>query len=137
MSNPNQNTPAPVHPLLPCVAWVLDYLTIDRDGRTIAQDYIDATLGRTEDGDIDRRAVNDPAALMEELTALLRTRFQVDIIEESGASHDPVHIENLEDRERAFDVLDRAACFGPAAYAGEFLRLAPYVLRNVHPEDVA
>jgi hypothetical protein len=71
---------------------------------------------------------------MEELTALLRTRFQVDIVEESGASHDPVKTENLEDRENAFAVLEHAAHFGPVPYAGEFMRLAPYILRNVHKE---
>jgi hypothetical protein len=58
----------------------------------------------------------------------------VDILENSGTSYDPIQTENLEDRENAFAVLERAENFGTVAFAGEFLRLAPYILRNIHKE---
>ena len=41
---------------------------------------------------------------------------------------------NLEDRENSFAVLERAEAFGSVAYAGEFLRLAPYILHNASNE---
>jgi hypothetical protein len=69
------------------------------------------------------------------LIETLRTRFQVDIIENSGTSHNPVETENLEDRENAFAVLERAECFGLEPFCEEFNRLLPYVLFNIHPED--
>jgi hypothetical protein len=77
----------------------------------------------------------DTAGICWVLIETLRTRFQVDIIENSGTSHDPIHIENLEDRENAFAVLERAECFGLEPFCGEFNRLMPYVLCNIHPED--
>lgn len=127
MNNPKQPTAAET--LSPCVHLLADYLrNIDRNG-------LEVFLGEVEtcESPVDL----DVAGLCYCLIETLRTRFQVDIIEPSGTSHDPVQIENLEDRENAFAVLERAECFGPVAFASEFLRLAPYVLRNVHPEDVA
>lgn len=69
------------------------------------------------------------------LIETLRTRFNVDIIENSGTSHNPVETENLEERENCFAVLERAECFGLEPFCEEFNRLLPYVLLNVHPEE--
>ena len=119
MNNPNENE-TPTHPLTPCYSYLAEYLRkIDRNGAQILHDCMDSA--------------KTPADVMDVLTDVLRTRFQVDIIDESGASHDPVHIENLEDRENALAVIERATHFAPAAFAGEFMRLAPYILRNQSP----
>lgn len=126
MNNPN-SSPAPVHPLIPCVSFLSDYLRkTDRNGQ-------DVFLGEIQS--YQTSADLDVAGLCWCLIETLRTRWTVDILENSGTSHDPLHIENLEDRENSFAVLERAECFGPVAFAGEFLRLAPYILRNVHPEN--
>lgn len=69
------------------------------------------------------------------LIETLRTRFKVDIIENSGTSHNPIETENLEDRENCFAVLERAECFGLEPFCEEFNRLLPYVLLNIYPED--
>jgi len=70
------------------------------------------------------------------LTETLRTRWQIDILEPSGTSYDPIQTENLEDRENTFAVLERAECFGLEQFCREFLRLATYVLENKSPETL-
>lgn len=67
------------------------------------------------------------------LHGVLLTRFQVDIIEESGTSHDPVQIENLEDREQAIETLHRYG-FGTPTFDAAFPEVMAYALRNIHPE---
>lgn len=68
------------------------------------------------------------------LHGVLLTRFQVDIIENSGTSHNPVHIENLEDRENAIEQLHRYG-FGSSTFDEGFPEVMAYALRNIHPED--
>lgn len=120
MSNPN--TPTAADMLRPCVLFLSDYLgKIDRNGQTVFLDEVET---------YETPADLDVAGLCWCLTETLRTRFQVDVIEVSGASHDPEKIENLEERENAFAVLERAEAFSPQSFAAEFLRLAPFILRN-------
>jgi hypothetical protein len=64
---------------------------------------------------------------------VLLTRFQVDIIEQSGTSHDPMKIENLEDREQAIENLHRYG-FGSVAFDASFPEIMAYALRNICPE---
>jgi hypothetical protein len=120
MNNPNENqTPSA---LQSCVDLLSDYLRkIDRNGLACFQDSIDACNNQSDE-------------LMDNLMQTLWTRWTVDILENSGTSHDPIQTENLEDRENAFAVLEHAEHFGTVAFAGEFLRLAPYILRNIHKE---
>jgi hypothetical protein len=118
MNNPN--SPAP---LQSCVDLLSDYLRkIDRNGLACFQDSIRDCRGNEGD-------------LIDTLLQTLWTRWTVDILENSGTSHDPIQTENLEDRENAFAVLERAENFGTVAFAGEFLRLAPYILRNISPQE--
>ena len=105
--------------LAPCVSFLRDYLRkTDRNGLAVFNDYVD---------DLHTEADCDASGLMELLTDCLRTRFTVDVLDCPTAV-------NLEDRENAFAVLERAECFGPEAFAGEFLRLAPYFLHNIDSE---
>ena len=116
MINP---TPAP---LTPCIDLISEYLRkIDREGLCSFEDSIRDCRGNEGD-------------LIDTLFQTLWTRWTVDILENSGTSYDPIQTENLEDRENAFAVLERAENFGTVAFAGEFLRLAPYILRNIHKE---
>lgn len=112
MHNPNE-TETPPHPLTPCYSYLAEYLRkIDRNGASILHDYM--------------HNAKTPADIMRLLTDVLRTRFNEDVVPCPFAV-------NLEDRENAFAVLERAENFNPVAYSGEFLRLAPYILRNVTP----
>jgi hypothetical protein len=73
--------------------------------------------------------------LMELLANTLNTRFQVDIVDESGASHDPVKIENLEDRQQSIETLNRVFCWlDPEMFARQFPLSLRYALYNIHPE---
>jgi hypothetical protein len=124
MINPN----SPAH-LTPCVSFLREYLRkIDRNGLAVFDDYMSAVHGE-ESGDVPQ--------LMSDLTETLRTRFEVDVIDAREADAPLSSISNFEDRENAFAVLERAEHFNAAAYAGEFMSLAPYVLFNRHPEDAA
>jgi hypothetical protein len=120
MNNPNESqTPAP---LIPCIDLISEYLRkIDREGLCSFEDSIRDCRGNEGD-------------LIDTLFQTLWTRWTVDILENSGTSYDPIQTENLEDRENAFAVLERAENFGTVAFAGEFLRIAPYILRNIHKE---
>lgn len=66
------------------------------------------------------------------LHGVLLTRFQVDIIENSGTSHDPIETENLEDREQSIETLHRYG-FGSVAFDSAFPQVMAYALRNVNP----
>jgi hypothetical protein len=126
MNNPKQTKPSETL-LSPCVHYLADYLRkIDSNGLEIFLSEIESMESPVD---------MDTAGICWCLIETLRTRFQVDIIEMSGTSHDPIQTENLEDRENAFAVLERAECFGVEPFANEFMRLAPYVLFNIHPED--
>jgi len=126
MNNPTQPTPAPAT-LTQCVHLIADYL------RPLDANGLEVFLGEVEG--MESPVDTDTAGICYCLTQTLRTRFTVDIIENSGTSHDPLMIENLEDRENAFAVLERAEALSPVAFAGEFLRLAPYILHNVPPQE--
>lgn len=66
------------------------------------------------------------------LFGVLLTRFQVDIIENSGTSHNPVETENLEDREQAIETLHRYG-LGSPQFDSAFPDVMAYALRNVTP----
>lgn len=110
--------PSPIDArLTACASWISEYIRkVDREG--YCQIEADIECLRTD------------ADAMDLAYVALRSRWQVDILEESGTSHDPVKTENLEDRENALAVIERAQAFGVEAFAGEFMRLAPYILRN-------
>ena len=133
MNNPTENE-TPPHPLTPCYSYLAEYLRkIDRNGAQILHDYM--------------HPAKTPADIMRLLTDVLRTRWEVDVMEgernfDRGCvsrglePRDPAFVKalNLEDRENSFAVLERAEHFGSVAYASEFLRLAPYILRNIYSE---
>ena len=111
-----------------CVHLLADYLRkIDRNG-------LENFLAEIEENETP--ADINTVEICYILTETLRTRWQVDILEPSGTSYDPIQTENLEDRENAFAVLERAECFGLEPFCLEFLRLAPYVLENKSPETL-
>jgi len=122
------NTQPDPHSLLsPCVQYLARYLeNVDPNGLQVFLDEVES---------METPADMDTTGICYALIETLRTRFQVDIIEESGTSHDPVKIENLEDRENAFAVLERAEAFGLETFTSEFMRLAPYILRNTDPQS--
>ena len=66
------------------------------------------------------------------LFGVLLTRFTVDIIENSGTSHDPIETENLEDREQSIQTLHRYG-FGSPHFDSAFPEVMAYALRNVTP----
>lgn len=79
---------------------------------------------------------NDSEDLMELLIQTLLSRFQVDIVENSGCSHDPLYIDNLEDRENAItDTLHRCQSWGKEWFAEYFPKAFEYSLFNIHPEN--
>lgn len=133
MNNHNESK-TPDHPLTPCYSYLAEYLRkIDRNGAQILHDCMDGA--------------KTPADVMDVLIDVLRTRFEVDVMEgernfDRGCvsrgleARDPSFVKglNLEDRENAFAVIERAAHFSPANFAGEFMRLAPYILHNIHSE---
>ena len=71
------------------------------------------------------------------LVSVLVARFTVDILEESGTSHDPLHIENLEDRQDVIDTLDRVGIARPANFASFFPLAFNYALKNVHNDELS
>jgi hypothetical protein len=119
----NHTSPAP---LQACVDLLSDYLRkIDRNGLCSFEDSIRDCRGNEGD-------------LIDTLFQTVWTRFEVDVLDESprdlNVNPEIRDIaENLEDRANAFAVLERAEHFGTVAFAGEFMRLAPYILRNVEP----
>jgi len=119
MNNPKQTKPSETL-LSPCVQYLADYLRkIDSNGLEIFLSEIES---------MESPADMDTSGIMYCLIETLRTRFQVDVLECPTAV-------NLEDRENAFAVLERAECFGVEPFANEFMRLAPYVLFNEDPDD--
>ncbi len=125
------NPSLPLHPLAPCVSLLREHIRkVDKNGLAVFDDHNAAVHG-------DDFIVTDAEWLMSDLTETLRGRFECDVVDARDADAPLDSIPNYEDRANAFAVLERAAHFGAVAYAGEFMRLAPYVLRNVHPEDVA
>jgi hypothetical protein len=123
MNKTNENeTPAP---LIPCVSYLREI--IRKEDRNGLCTFDDVKQWDTE-----------------ELTETLRGCFESFVLEgernfDKGCisrgleprSPSQVKALNLEDRWNAFAVLERAESFGSEVYASEFLRLAPYILRNV------
>lgn len=66
----------------------------------------------------------------------LASRFQYDVIDLSGASHDPDKIEALEEREEAIETLHRCSYFSPETFNAQFLQTLRYSLLNIHPETL-
>ena len=119
MNNPKQTKPSETL-LSPCVHYLADYL------RKIDSNGLEVFLSEVES--MESPVDMDTSGICWCLIETLRTRFQVDVLECPTAV-------NLEDRENAFAVLERAECFGVEPFANEFMRLAPYVLFNEEPED--
>jgi hypothetical protein len=119
MNNPKQTKPSETL-LSPCVHYLADYLRkIDSNGLEIFLSEIESMESPVD---------MDTSGIMYCLIETLRTRFTVDVLECPTAV-------NIEDRENAFAVLERAECFGVEPFSNEFMRLAPYVLFNEEPED--
>ena len=123
-----ENTPAVIpHPLHACVSLMREHVR-NKEGLIGFDEYLSATYGNMSAESL------DAASLMSDLMDTLRARFESDVEGMRDAGAPLSSIPNHEDRVRAFDVLDRAAYFGAVAFTGEFLRLAPYILNNRHPE---
>lgn len=135
MNNPNKSTPAPTvipHPLHACVSLMREHVRkIDNEGLIGFDDYMSAKHGNMSAENL------DAAGLMSDLMDTLRARFQCDVEDMRDAGAPLSSIPNYEDRLSAFDMIDRAGYFGAVAFTETFLSLAPYILSNIHPEDVA
>jgi hypothetical protein len=109
------NLPAPACPLAPCVSYLREYIRHEDSNGYCNFGEDDWDMGA--------------------LTATLRGYFESFVVDARDNGDSVIvtfdSIPNYEDRLNAFAVLERAESFGPTAYAGEFMRLAPYILRNV------
>ena len=127
MKNPESENPDRymINPLyVPAIETVRSYLhSVDRNGESML------------DGDL-RDCLSD-ADVQSLLITVLVSRFIVDIVDNSGTSHDPLHIENLEDREQVIQTLDRVGIARPANFASFFPLAFNYALKNVHNEELS
>jgi hypothetical protein len=116
MNNPNQNeTPAP---LIPCVSYLGEVIRKeDRNGYCIFTDVQEWDMGQ--------------------LIETLRACFESFVVEARAADAPLDSIPNYDDRLNALETLHRYSYYGFETFAAGFMELAPYVLRNIYPEDAA
>jgi hypothetical protein len=101
--------------------------------------YLRSTVGDRNglslfDGDI--HECNSDQEIHSVLVTVLVSRFIVDILDNSGSSHDPLCIENLEDREQVIQTLDRVGIARPENFASFFPVAFAYALKNVRHSDL-
>jgi hypothetical protein len=124
MNNPNENqTPALIIPAVTAA-------NVDRLMSYVRKNDREGAIGF---GDC-LRDCETLADVHGVLHGVLLTRFQVDIIENSGTSYNPIETENLEDREQAIETLHRYG-FGSSHFDSAFPSVMAYALRNVSPQE--
>ena len=119
--SPDRYVVNPVY--VPAIETVRDYLlSVDRNGESMLN------------GDL--RDCNSDADVHSLIVTVLVSRFIVDILDNSGSSHDPLHVENLEDREQVIQTLDRVGIARPEKFASFFPVAFAYALKNVRHSDL-
>lgn len=73
---------------------------------------------------------------MDLLNEFLRSRFYNDVIMQSGTSHDPVFIENLEDRESVVERFHSRSRLDVESFEKEFTAVFEYAFLNIRSEDL-
>ena len=123
MPSPNTYTHMTHKPTLDsCIELIRGYIgKLDLNGRCIFDDYL-AQCKTDEDK-------------KELLQNALLSRFQYDIIENSGTSHDPIETENLEDRVNSItDTLHHCSFYSNEIFCEQFIDSYDYALFNIHPD---